>query len=160
MRSICAGRNQLDCPSCRVVTELVRAGGPDGLIINNHVVRLLEMTDSNSNPKVKSREDIRATACAGYDDEDSLSSALCVNCDNDSPDTAKWGCIDCAGALCDGCKIIHPTLKVLRNHRVLSVEDHRKHLSRMCARHPDQQITHVCDDCGVLICAMGALSCH
>ena len=35
VRDVCRGRNQLECPTCRVVTKFSRGKGPESLPINN-----------------------------------------------------------------------------------------------------------------------------
>ena len=159
IRDVCRGRNQLECPSCRVVTKFGRGNGPDSLAINNHVIRLLEMADSDSRPTVRSREEILATACSGYGAEDAIPFAMCMNCDDDAPSATQWGCVECLIVFCDGCKpSIHA--KALKNHRVLSIEDFRQHRSCMCTKHSNEQITLVCKDCNVLVCSIGSQICH
>ena len=161
IQDVCRGQNQLECPSCRVVTKFGRGNGPDSLAINNHVVRLLEMADSDSRPTVRSRDEILATACTGHGAEDAIAFDMCMNCDNDAPSSAKWGCVECSVVLCDGCKTTaHPNVLWLRNHHVLSIEDFRQHRSCMCTKHSNEEITIVCNDCDVLVCSIGSQISH
>ena len=160
VRDICRGRNQVECPSCRVVTKFGRGIGPESLAIVNHVVRLLQMAESESKLTVRSQEENLASACTGHGSEDALFSAMCMNCDDDAPIAAQWGCVECSIILCDGCRTIaHPDVKALRNHIVLNIKDFRKHRSCLCTKHSNEEISTVCDDCDVLVCATGAF-CH
>ena len=90
---ISGSRKQLECPSCRLVTKFGRGSGPSSLAINSHVVRLLEMNESSTGPsvRVRSRQDIIATACTAHDNESMLSSVVCMNCEEAAP--AGWGCV-------------------------------------------------------------------
>lgn len=95
----------------------------------------------------------------------------CVLCT--SGEDSKYKCIDCAGLLCERCKILHKEVKFLNSH--LEVEELtdddkanikilKKHLADnkpvKCEIHSEKKYTNYCVQCGMLACSRCLLSEH
>ena len=155
VNTILGNRNRLECPFCRTMTNFGRGTGPVSLPINNHIVRLLEMTDSSTRSTATSGVEIVETACLSSSKYNAVYTAMCMNCEDDSPSAAEWGCVECAFIFCNIHKSAHVEQKVFRNHCVVPTTEFRKRRSCMCDKHPSEEIKAMCNDCGVLVCDIG-----
>ena len=107
---------------------------------------------------LRSREEIMATGCVGHEMDLSVA-PMCMNCEEVAC-VAEWGCLECSAPLCTACKVAHLKPKLSKNHRIVSLEDFGKRAVCKCAKHPDEEIKCVCDDCDVLVCCMGVALSH
>ena len=108
---------------------------------------------------LRCREEIMATGCVGHEMDLSVA-PMCMHCEEDITCAAEWGCLECSGTFCTDCKVAHLKPKLCKNHRIVSLEDFGKRAVCKCAKHPDEEIKCVCDDCDVLVCGVGVSLSH
>jgi hypothetical protein len=70
---------------------------------------------------------------------------ICGNCDNHGK--PPYFCKNCNSAICEECKDLHATLKMMKGHEIVRQEDHFT-----CSKHPGEELKFMCD-CGDAICS-------
>ena len=70
---------------------------------------------------------------------------ICGNCDNHGK--PPYFCKNCNAAICEACKDLHGTLKMMKCHEIVRQEDHVT-----CSKHPGEELKFMCD-CGDAICS-------
>lgn len=82
---------------------------------------------------------------------------LCGPCrhDNNIKHAKKW-CTNCEEGLCEGCEKVHGSLKMSRNHNLISIQDHQKMIGvsivQSCFRH-GQRYNLYCSSHDVALCS-------
>jgi len=77
---------------------------------------------------------------------------ICGNCDNHGK--PPYFCKNCNAAICEACKDLHGTLKMMKGHEIVRQEDHVT-----CSKHPGKELEIMCD-CGDAICVTCAAVGH
>ena len=132
--------NSLRCPTCQQ-DYVLPAEGIEGLKGNFFVSKLKDRRALKR--KLSSPEKIVCSAC-------------------NSGGEATSRCIDCNDFLCKRCTEMHATIRVLKSHQVVHVNElrsgkvnlfkHPKQQQEQCRKHIGQIVWFYCETCGVLIC--------
>ena len=79
-------------------------------------------------------------------------------------------CSTCSNHLCDGCLQAHKTMKLLRNHVIVSRADHQtseqvgpsspQQKTYYCTIHPEESLKLFCKSCQSLVCVLCFVSSH
>ncbi|XP_071791487.1 uncharacterized protein [Asterias amurensis] len=80
----------------------------------------------------------------------------CTSCNHEKP-ASSW-CANCQDFLCESCFSSHESLKVLRNHKVVGIEEWRKQNGKtlieekLCHQHNGEPVTLYCGTCKTPMC--------
>ncbi|XP_070540405.1 E3 ubiquitin-protein ligase TRIM56-like [Ptychodera flava] len=127
--------DQLICPTCKELFPLPSGGVP--AIDNNRFINDLQQILSDVNP----------------DSEKSL-------CDVCEKEATLW-CQDCGEFFCDDCVKPHKRMRLLKEHKLMTVDEYTEKMSsehfrliqpRFCDKHSSTQLEFYCDSCQVPTC--------
>ncbi|XP_077991496.1 uncharacterized protein LOC144445727 [Glandiceps talaboti] len=130
-----ANNGKLSCPTCRIEWPLP-SGGVTKLRDNTFLNDLMDLI-SESGPATQA--------------------AKCENCKKE----ASCWCKDCAQYFCTECDLIHETMRLLKGHERITMEEYNKkketeHFKllqpRFCDVHPSSQLEFYCDSCQHPVC--------
>ncbi|XP_072048123.1 E3 ubiquitin-protein ligase TRIM45-like [Amphiura filiformis] len=129
----------ISCPNCREDFPLPK-GGVKELKTNFFVNKLKERNELQR----KLHEDAKIP---------------CTSCDN-STNQAVGRCVECNDSLCKKCVDVHKSLRILKHHHVLTLEElrtgtltmHNPPEQEMCPKHNGEVLRFYCETCDEPMC--------
>ena len=130
----------ISCPQCRDPNYTPIEVEKIGALLDNSLVLFLQDASlkADRNATQTSRE-VQCTSC----NQGNLATSWCANCQD---------------FLCESCLVSHQSLKILRNHEVIGINEWRKQNAKMsleekfCPQHNGEPITFYCQTCTRPIC--------
>jgi len=134
----------LKCPICRTPFQFESQEHLAGLLTDSFLLNALNVQNSlkNSIPEDKNQK------------------LMCLDEEND----ATHYCLDCETHFCGACTKVHKTVKVTKNHQLISIQEMKnqtqtniisKSNSQLyCQIHQQKEIELFCDDCKEPICSL------
>ncbi|XP_070540331.1 E3 ubiquitin-protein ligase TRIM56-like [Ptychodera flava] len=129
--------DKLICPTCKESWPLPRGGVP--AIDNNRFMNDLLQVISDVNPGSEQTKDV------------------CEGCGSE----AKLWCTDCGQFFCEECVRIHRTVRSLKDHKLMKVDEYNEKMAsehfrliqpRFCEKHTNTQLEFYCDSCQIPTC--------
>ena len=136
----------LQCPTCRHLVPLP-ANGVSGLQSDFHIDHMFEIRDAFNKPAESTAKE-------------------CGNCEEQS---ATGYCHDCEQSICDECQAAHRTLKITKNHQIITLDEFhaqatnlipRKKAVPRCPKHSNKKLKIYCETCQELICSDCTIKLH
>jgi RING-type zinc-finger/B-box zinc finger len=144
--------DQMPCPVCSKEFTIPAETSLSGLAKNSFIEKLLQIAQI-----LNSDEAAECEACENQTRRDS-----------DIKGASKY-CVECHQKLCDPCAKVHENFKMLRGHKLISLQDlkglqgkelFRTSLPTVCQKHKDQTLTIFCNGCKMAVCLICQTTSH